>query len=275
MQINQYPNESLIFQDNDYYDIDFFNGVGYETKKILGSTIKAGIRLGVFILASNTTDDITEGTKKFNITHTGEVTGSGALTITLNAVTNAKLAQIGPGIIKGRATAGTGDVEDLTATQVTAVLDVFTNLLKGLVPASGGGTVNFLRADGIWSNPASSLFNAQASVETAIGSSITALVYINLTNLILPAGTWLINVSGEAIHNTNNTSVFAAIGAGGVYEPGTGREIKTVNGGSTWADFSTNKIVTFIGLQTVSIMAKVSAGSGIIRNRVITAIKLS
>lgn len=32
----------------------------------------------------------------------------------------------------------------------TALLDVFTSLLDGLAPASGGGTTNFLRADGTW-----------------------------------------------------------------------------------------------------------------------------
>jgi hypothetical protein len=37
----------------------------------------------------------------------------------------------------------------------TALLDVFSNTAKGLVPASGGGTSNFLRADGTWAAPAS------------------------------------------------------------------------------------------------------------------------
>ena len=56
--------------------------------------------------------------------------------------------------IKGRSTAGTGDVEDLTGTQATALLDNFTTAAKGLAPASGGGTANFLRADGTWAAPA-------------------------------------------------------------------------------------------------------------------------
>jgi hypothetical protein len=47
MEINQYPLESFSFQDNDYYDIDFFTGSGYQTKKILGSVIKAGILAAV------------------------------------------------------------------------------------------------------------------------------------------------------------------------------------------------------------------------------------
>lgn len=41
----------------------------------------------------------------------------------------------------------------LTATQVTADLNLFTNSLQGLTPASGGGTTSFLRADGTWATP--------------------------------------------------------------------------------------------------------------------------
>jgi hypothetical protein len=91
------------------------------------------------------------------ITLSGNVTGSGttsiATTIGTNVVTNAMLAQIATASIKGRVTAGTGNVEDLTGTQATTLLDVFTTSLKGLAPASGGGTTNFLRADGTWAAP--------------------------------------------------------------------------------------------------------------------------
>lgn len=38
-------------------------------------------------------------------------------------------------------------------TQVTAFLNTFTSTLKGLVPPSGGGTTNFLRADGTFAIP--------------------------------------------------------------------------------------------------------------------------
>lgn len=91
------------------------------------------------------------------ITLTGDVTGSGtgtfAATIANNAVTLAKMADIASARILGRVTASTGDPEALTGTQVTTLLDVFTTSLKGLVPASGGGTANFLRADGSWVPP--------------------------------------------------------------------------------------------------------------------------
>lgn len=87
----------------------------------------------------------------------GDVTVSGAgtvLTIDAGVVTNAKLADMATNRIKGRETAGTGVPEDLTMPQVTAMLHEFTTGLQGVVPASGGGTTNFLRADGSWSAPA-------------------------------------------------------------------------------------------------------------------------
>lgn len=56
--------------------------------------------------------------------------------------------------ILGRVTAGTGVVEELTGTQAATLIDTFTSALKGLVPPSGGGVLNYLRADGSWSAPA-------------------------------------------------------------------------------------------------------------------------
>ena len=88
--------------------------------------------------------------------HTGDVTstaGSVGLSIAGGAVTNSKLANVATSTFKGRTTAGTGSPEDLTGTQATALLDAFTSSLKGLAPASGGGTANFLRADGTWAAP--------------------------------------------------------------------------------------------------------------------------
>ncbi len=53
----------------------------------------------------------------------------------------------------GRITAAAGDIEELTGTQATTLLDSFAGSVKGLVPVSAGGTVNFLRADGVFAVP--------------------------------------------------------------------------------------------------------------------------
>lgn len=87
----------------------------------------------------------------------GDITVSSSATIFTidnDVVSNAKLANMAQSTIKGRAvSAGTGDPTDLTATQATAILDVFSSSLKGLAPSSGGGTTNYLRADGSWAAP--------------------------------------------------------------------------------------------------------------------------
>lgn len=90
---------------------------------------------------------------------TGDVTagpgsGSQAATIASDAVTNAKLANVATATFKGRNTAGTGDPEDLTATQATALLNLFATSLKGLVPGPTTTNVSLkhaLRADGVFS----------------------------------------------------------------------------------------------------------------------------
>ncbi|MCP4585758.1 hypothetical protein, partial [Pseudoalteromonas sp.] len=81
--------------------------------------------------------------------------------------------EIAQNIIKGRTASGTGDVEDLTGTQVTSILDAFTSGLKGLVPASGGGTTNYLRADGTFAAPPSggSSSGATGSIQFSDGAS--------------------------------------------------------------------------------------------------------
>lgn len=88
---------------------------------------------------------------------TGDVTGTGpgatATTISVNVVSNSKLAQMPTLTIKGNNTGGTANASDLTVAQVNAILPVFTSSLNGLVPASGGGTTNFLRADGTFAAP--------------------------------------------------------------------------------------------------------------------------
>lgn len=70
------------------------------------------------------TDITANNAKVTNATHTGDVTGATALTIADDAVTNAKSANMATQTIKGRNTAGTGNPEDLSATQVRGIINV-------------------------------------------------------------------------------------------------------------------------------------------------------
>jgi hypothetical protein len=67
-----------------------------------------------------------------------------------NTISNYNLYNMAPGTLKGN-NAGTAGVSiDLTATQVTAMLDVFTSSAKGVVPTSTGVATDVLHGDGTW-----------------------------------------------------------------------------------------------------------------------------
>lgn len=121
-----------------------------------------------------------------------------------NNVTNAKLAQVSTATFKGRITAATGNVEDLTVTQATSMLNNFvgdsgSGGTKGLVPAPAAGDAalsKFLAANGGWAVPTSLALAAGAVMSFAMSTP--------------PVG-WL-ECDGTAISRTTYATLFSAIG---------------------------------------------------------------
>ncbi len=141
---------------------------------------------------------------------TGDVTasaGTNATTIAAGVVSNSKLANMATQTFKGRTTAGTGSPEDLTTAQATALLNQFTSLLQGVVPASGGGTTNFLRADGTWTAPAGG--GSVTSVGTGAGLSGGPITTTGTIDLKL-------NASGGLVKNLGAGTDELGIGSAGV-----------------------------------------------------------
>ena len=77
------------------------------------------------------------------------VNAKGLTTAAANVAISIPMTAISDSTVPGRSMLGAASF----AAQ-TALLDTFTSALKGLAPASGGGTTNFLRADGAWAAPA-------------------------------------------------------------------------------------------------------------------------
>jgi hypothetical protein len=79
--------------------------------------------------------------------------------------------------------AGRSMITAANAAAQTELLSLFTSAAKGLVPASGGGAVNFLRADGTWNTPAggggggSSLVDTRTAIESQAFSSSVKFVF--------------------------------------------------------------------------------------------------
>jgi hypothetical protein len=92
-----------------------------------------------------------------NVAFNGSADFTLNLTIVNNAITNAKLADMAAGTIKGRIT-GSGDPQDLTGTEATGLLTAFSGDggaggVKGIVPAPAAGDAAkgaVLQANGTW-----------------------------------------------------------------------------------------------------------------------------
>lgn len=126
---------------------------------------------------------ITGTLAQFNTALTGADFASGGGTAT-GTNTGDQFTAMTSSRILGRKTAGFGAAEELNGTDATSLLDSFAGSLKGLVPASAGGTSNFLRADGSWA-PAS-------GTGTLIRS---AMIYLNTAvaggNAVFATTSWL------------------------------------------------------------------------------------
>ena len=55
IQINQYPLTATDVNNEDFYDVDQWNGSDYESKKISGATLKSAITGGLFAQTGNST----------------------------------------------------------------------------------------------------------------------------------------------------------------------------------------------------------------------------
>jgi len=170
------------------------------------------------------------------LSYTGDVTGSllsvdgsvnvsGALTIANSsvttakvadsAITNAKLANVSTGTFKGRTSASTGAVEDMTATQATALLnnvvgDSGSGGTKGLVPAPAAGDAaagKFLKASGVWAAP--TVANPDlADLSSSTESLTSSTGYSLIGNLMIQCGTYNTGVNGSVAQTITFPTAF-------------------------------------------------------------------
>lgn len=149
------------------------NQANIATSSIMGRvTAAAGVQEVLTPAQVRTLINVADGANNYvHPNHSGDVTSvaDGATTIVADAVTNAKLANMATSTFKGRATAGTGDPEDLTSTQATALLDLATLTAKGIGPARSGVATEYLSGTGVYSVPAGGGDMVLASVQTNSG----------------------------------------------------------------------------------------------------------
>lgn len=225
-------------------DISSSAAIAYSKLSLTGSIVNADISASAAIafskLAALSSGNILVGSAggvATSVAMSGDATivSTGALSIGANKVTNAMLAQIATQTFKGRTTASTGNVEDLTATQATAILNAMvgdsgSGGTKGLVPAPASGDAaagKFLKANGSWTvpagagdvtGPASSTDNALTRFDGTTGkvlqnSSATLDDSGNLSVTSIASGTWSATTIALNKGGTGQTTKAAAFDA--------------------------------------------------------------
>jgi hypothetical protein len=107
------------------------------------------------------------------------------------------------------------NVVSKTAAESTALLDTFTSSLKGLAPASGGGTSNFLRADGTWTVPSSGV-NPNDISETSFSGANNQASPANVTSFAFANGSVRSFEALVSIHVSATSSLYEAVTLRGV-----------------------------------------------------------
>lgn len=106
--------------------------------------------------------------------------------------------------VKGRVTEGSGDVEDLTPTQLTSLINVFSGTSPGLVPlGSEENSSQYLRGDGIWSDVSVGTVTSVSAVgglEVVGGGSITTEGEIQMIDSGVTEGNYGDSLSIPSLH---------------------------------------------------------------------------
>lgn len=150
--------------------------------------------------------DLTLDLSLFTATVQGVVPASGGGTVNFlradGSWAPAGLGEVTGPSVMGNISATLGPPEPLTPVQFTAMVNLFTATARGAAPPSGGGTTNFLRADGLWTVPASEAPMPADTVwgnPTAVTAPAQAMNSAQLTalvNLFGPANNGIVPASG-------------------------------------------------------------------------------
>lgn len=142
------------------------------------------------------------------------VTGGSGLSIATSQLTGqatlAQLPSIANNTILGNNSGSTGVPIALTTAQVNAILPVFTSTLNGLAPLSGGGSTNFLRADGTWAAPA----GTGTVTSVAFSDASTTPIYSISGSPVTGSGTLTQTLSTQSAN-----TIFAGPATGSAAQP--------------------------------------------------------
>lgn len=158
--------------------------------------------------------------------------------------------------------------------------NIFTSSAAGVVPLSGGGTANFLRADGTWAAPPSSGGSVTSVAAAVVTNAASSPALVITGSPITTSGTLTFNISPElnGIAALSNLGLFKRTGVG-TYAAATSSDIVSALGYTPYN--ATNPAGYLTPSSTITLTGNVT-GSGpttgvatTIANNVVTNAKLA
>jgi len=140
------------------------------------------------------------------ITVSGNVSGNntttGGQTVTIN------LSPIAPNTVLGNVTGVSATPTAINQVQLTSLINIFSPTLSGAVPNSGGGTVNFLRADGTWTTPPTDAPIPDKTVLGNVSGGTAVPVALNQAQLTGLINVFTASLSGAVPASSGGTTTF-------------------------------------------------------------------
>jgi hypothetical protein len=134
------------------------------------------------LVTAGTPDTLGRGT--FRLSSTGSpinLSGTSTVWCDMPAALLNLLASIADKTVLGNVSGATGKAKALSQAELTALINDFTSTLSGAAPASGGGTTNFLRADGPWAAPPGGSGSLELTDGTTDLTSVTKITVTDMT----------------------------------------------------------------------------------------------
>jgi hypothetical protein len=125
-------------------------------------------------------------------------------------------------VVLGNILGANHTLQELTGTQVTALLNTFSSSLNGLVPSSGGGTSNFLRADGQWvAPPGGGPGGTSGQIEWNNAGSLAGFTMSGDATLVTSTGVITIAAAAVTYSKIQLETAFTILGNANPTSPGT------------------------------------------------------